>query len=563
MPIDPASLRILLTASEDTDEFRRAVSHFEDHPELYGELEQVVIQDMEWLQDAQNILREEGLPELSADDLGHSVTVQVNGSLAEDDPVDFERVPLDFLETPSHPELLGRLGRYDIERVIGTGGMGIVLKAWDTDLHRVVAIKVLSPHLANHSSARRRFAREAQAAAAVVHPHVIPIYNVASDERLPYLVMQYVAGESLQQRVERLGPLPLSDVLRIAMQTAAGLAAAHSQGLVHRDVKPANILLEDQVDRVLLSDFGLARTIDDASLTRTGIVAGTPFYMSPEQALGERIDQRSDLFSLGAVIYFMLTGRVPFRASNAMAVLRCICHEPHQPLEQLNPDVPEEFTFLVDGLLQKRVSERTQTAVEVESAIGNLLSDLQQGRLPGRCSAGWRKVNILIRRLLTRNQYSANRNVAWPAGRILLAGTFLLILSFCLGWLMRIPTPETLEINSTPQIVSSSSPAENGQPENSSPAASTTAPDPASNPITIADLRKMRREYAEMQQQDAEFSRQMGELTEQLRLLERENRSLPIPMGDDLFFRESARLKSRLDALPGLLNDVDFSDHDR
>ncbi len=177
--------------------------------------------------------------------------------MASDTPIDCERVSLDFLEAPSHPELLGRIGRYEIERVLGTGGMGVVLRAFDTDLHRVVAIKVLASHLANNSSARRRFAREAQAAAAVVHPNVVPIYNVESDAKTPYIVMHYVAGKSLQRRVDVGGPLPIVEALRIAQQTAAGLSAAHAQGLVHRDVKPANILLEEQIDRVLLSDFGL------------------------------------------------------------------------------------------------------------------------------------------------------------------------------------------------------------------------------------------------------------------------------------------------------------------
>ena len=150
------------------------------------------------------------------------------------------------------------------------------------------------------------------------------MYNVESEGKLPYLVMQCVSGLSLQSKVDRCGMLPLTDTLRIAKQTAAGLAAAHDQGLVHRDVKPANILLEENVDRVILSDFGLARAVDDASLTRTGVVAGTPHYMSPEQARGDAIDTRSDQFGLGSVMYFMLTGRPPFRATGAMGVLNRI-----------------------------------------------------------------------------------------------------------------------------------------------------------------------------------------------------------------------------------------------
>ena len=194
---------------------------------------------------------------------------------------------LDFLSPPSHPEMLGQLGRYQIEQVIGAGGMGIVLKGFDTDLNRPVAVKVLAPHLAHSGAARQRFAREARAAAAVVHEHVVAIYNVESEEETPFLVIQYVPGRSLQDRVDQDGPLAAEEILRIGMQAAAGLAAAHAQGVIHRDVKPANILLESGVERALLTDFGLARAADDASLTHSGIVAGTPHYMSPEQARGE------------------------------------------------------------------------------------------------------------------------------------------------------------------------------------------------------------------------------------------------------------------------------------
>jgi eukaryotic-like serine/threonine-protein kinase len=190
--------------------------------------------------------------------------------------------------------MLGRLGGYEIVGIIGAGGMGVVLKGFDSPLNRYVAIKVLAPHLATSGAARRRFAREAQAAAAVVHPHVISIHAVSADGELPFLVMPYVRGMSLQKRIDRHGPLGVAELLRVAAQTAAGLAAAHAQGLVHRDIKPANILLEEGVERVAITDFGLARAIDDATTTRSGVIAGTPQYMSPEQARGELIDHRSD-----------------------------------------------------------------------------------------------------------------------------------------------------------------------------------------------------------------------------------------------------------------------------
>ncbi|MDB5389859.1 MAG: prkC 7, partial [Planctomycetaceae bacterium] len=193
---------------------------------------------------------------------------------------------VDFLAPASSADAIGRIGEIDILEVIGRGGMGVVLKGYQAELKRLVAVKVLAPHLAVSGPARQRFAREAQATAAILHPNVVPILTVHSTGKLPFLVMPFLDCESLQQRISRQGALELVDVLRIGMQTAQGLAAAHVQGIVHRDVKPANILLEKGVDRVMLTDFGLARAIDDASITRTGLIAGTPQYMSPEQARG-------------------------------------------------------------------------------------------------------------------------------------------------------------------------------------------------------------------------------------------------------------------------------------
>lgn len=303
-----------------------------------------------------------------------------------------------LLETPTHPEMLGRLGRYDIERIIGSGGMGVVLKAHDSELNRPIAIKLLAPELAHNGAARERFAREGRAAAAVVHEHVVGIYNVESGGAVPYLVMQYVPGRSLETRVTEDGPLDVAELLRIGAQAAAGLAAAHRQGLVHRDVKPANILLENSVERAVLTDFGLARAIDDASLTRTGILAGTPHYMSPEQARGELVDHRSDLFSLGSVLYYMATGRPPFRGSTAMGVLHRICREPHKPVWQVNHDVPDEVSDVIDRLLAKKPSQRFASAEDVQAALGALLSQVQSGGLKRRRLRSW----------------SRNLNRTWP-----------------------------------------------------------------------------------------------------------------------------------------------------
>lgn len=336
----------------------------------------------DWMDSVGDVTSEHA--ELGASRSSNSVVITVESSDQMNDRLECDTVRLDFLDTPTHPELLGRLGRYDIERLIGMGGYGIVFKARDSELNRVVAIKVLAPHLISSGPARQRFAREAQASAAVVHDHVVPIYDVVNDANLCYFVMQYIAGQSLQERVDRHGPLATDDVLRIAAQTAAGLHAAHEQGLIHRDVKPGNVLLEDTVNRVMISDFGLARASDDASITRSGTITGTPHYMSPEQARGQAIDARSDLFSLGSVIYFMSTGRSPFRAPQMMAVLNRICHEPYRPIEEVNPQVPYELTKLVDRLLCKRPEGRFSSAHEVHGKLQSLLSDYQSGKLRPR-----------------------------------------------------------------------------------------------------------------------------------------------------------------------------------
>jgi WD40 repeat protein len=288
---------------------------------------------------------------------------------------------LAFLAPSEKPGALGRLGHYEVLEVIGRGGMGVVLKAFDEVLHRVVAIKVMAPQLATSATARKRFVREAQAAAAVRNEHVIDIHAVEEAKDVPYLVMEYISGISLQERLDRTGPLALKEILRIGIQTAAGLAAAHSQGLVHRDVKPANILLENGVERVKLTDFGLARAVDDASLTQSGLVAGTPQYMAPEQAGGQAIDRRADLFSLGSVLYALCTGRPPFRASGTMAVLKRVCEDKPRPIAEINPDIPDWLVALIARLHAKNPAERFQSAAEVAALLSQHLAEVQQPAL--------------------------------------------------------------------------------------------------------------------------------------------------------------------------------------
>ncbi|MCA9073127.1 MAG: serine/threonine protein kinase, partial [Planctomycetaceae bacterium] len=248
--------------------------------------------------------------------------------------------PLDFLEPTNKPDRIGELGTYEIIELIGRGGMGVVLKAFDPHLNRIVAIKTLAPDYANNPTARKRFERESRAAAAVAHPHVVTIHAVEPNAKVPYLVMEYVRGQSLREKLDQTGSMEVREILRIGAQIAQGLAAAHDQGLIHRDVKLANVLLENGVERVKLTDFGLARATDDVAITRTGDIAGTPQFMSPEQAEGGEVDHRSDLFSLGSVLYTMCTGRPPFRGETAVAVLRKVCDSEPRPIREVNPDIP-------------------------------------------------------------------------------------------------------------------------------------------------------------------------------------------------------------------------------
>ncbi len=235
----------------------------------------------------------------------------------------------------------------------------------------------MAPHLATSAAARKRFLREAQAAAAIVHPNVMPILSVSEKAALPFLVMPFVACHSLQQRLDAEGTLPLVEVLRIALQVAEGLAAAHSHGLVHRDVKPANILLERGVDRALLTDFGLARAVDDATLTRSGVIAGTPQYMSPEQARGDAVDARSDLFSLGSVIYAMCVGHPPFRAETSYGILRKVTDTEPRAMRELNAEVPVWLERLVTRLMSKHRDDRFTDANHVSNLIRQCLAQVQ------------------------------------------------------------------------------------------------------------------------------------------------------------------------------------------
>ncbi len=369
---DPRQIELFLHQQLTDEEQLTFERHLDDCESCRQQLESVAAAAHLW-SGVQEALQGEPLPAEEQSSTDSTLDALAGG------PAAFSlKSILSMLAPTDDDRMLGRLGTYEVVGVIGTGGMGVVVKALDATLNRYVAIKVLAPHLGSSGAARKRFLREAQAAAAVVHDNVIEIHTVAEANGLPYLVMPYLPGPSLERRLDRDGPLALVEILRIGMQAAAGLAAAHAQGLVHRDVKPANILLADGVERVKLTDFGLARAADDASLTLTGIIAGTPQFMSPEQARGESVDQRSDLFSLGSVLYAMCTGRAPFRAETSYGVLRKVIDEEPRSIRELNPEIPQWLCHVIARLMSKQPEGRYASAGEVARLLEECLAHVQQ-----------------------------------------------------------------------------------------------------------------------------------------------------------------------------------------
>ncbi|HEX5963759.1 MAG TPA: serine/threonine-protein kinase, partial [Gemmatimonadales bacterium] len=261
--------------------------------------------------------------------------------------------------------------QYRLERELGRGGMGVVFLATDTTLDRQVAIKVVHPELAPHESITRRFLAEARTIARLRHPNIVAIHAAGSADGLLYYVMDEVAGETLRQRLDRDGKLGSEETARIVLDLAAALDAAGRAGVVHRDVKPENVLLDAATGRALLADFGIARAVAaeaSGSSTGQGVAVGTPVYMSPEQAAGEEIDTRSDLYALGIVAYEMLAGHPPFQGPHRVVVSKHIAERP-VPIDRLRPDAPKELAGAVMRALEKQPSGRWQTGEELRQAI--------------------------------------------------------------------------------------------------------------------------------------------------------------------------------------------------
>jgi len=262
-------------------------------------------------------------------------------------------------------------GRYSIERELGRGGMGIVLLARDVALDRLVAIKLLPTALASVTDRREQFLREARTAAGLSHPNVVPIHAVEEHGDLVFFVMGYVDGETLRERVERTGPLTPRYAMKVMQEVAWALAYAHERGVVHRDVKPDNIMIDQSTDRALVTDFGIAQVGPQQDQESTGEIIGTARYMSPEQACGDVVDARSDLYSLSATFFYALTGRAPFEGANLPALLTQHVSQAPPAVQQIRPDVPPRLAAVIDQCLAKAPEDRMQTGEDVARAVGD------------------------------------------------------------------------------------------------------------------------------------------------------------------------------------------------
>lgn len=280
-----------------------------------------------------------------------------------------------WLESDDDPAVIGRLDQFRLTEFIGRGGMGAVFKAEDVKLQRDVAVKVLSPELASNKEACERFLREARAIAAINHINIVTVHAVGEDAALPYFVMEYVEGHSLQEHLDRRGRLKDSETTRIARHVAKGLAAAHAQGIIHRDIKPANILIQKDSKRAKLTDFGLARASGDGSLTSAGFLVGTPAYLPPEALEEKQTDERSDLFSLGVTFYRAVTGRLPFEGPTPFATMQQVAKANFTPLRELVPDIAPELNDIINALLQRDPDQRIQSADELVTRLKAAKSD--------------------------------------------------------------------------------------------------------------------------------------------------------------------------------------------
>ena len=262
---------------------------------------------------------------------------------------------------------------YKVEQVLGAGGFAVVFRVRDLSLKRSLAVKVLSPDLITSKTVLERFRREAETVAQLSHPHIVPLHFIGQKDDLLYLVMSCIEGGSLADRIAREGRLPIGEAERILREVAGALDYAHKRGVIHRDIKPHNILLESDTGRSLVTDFGIARTAEGGSLTATGMLVGTPAYLSPEQVAGEGGDHRADIYALGIVAYEMLAGEPPFTGPTPTMVLMRRLAEPPPPLAKVRPEAPALLRDVIEGMLASDPAQRFQTGADVVSTLGGAL----------------------------------------------------------------------------------------------------------------------------------------------------------------------------------------------
>lgn len=276
--------------------------------------------------------------------------------------------------------MVDKIGRYEIQEQLGQGAMAVVYKAYDPDIDRTLAIKVLREEKCLDSEYRRRFLREAKAAGILSHANIATVYDVGEFDQRPYIVMEYLGGEPLDKVMADNEKLPLKKAVSIAMQLARALHFAHEKGIVHRDVKPSNIIFAKGGNSIKVTDFGIAHmeSKDAAQQTQMGEVLGTPQYMSPEQVLGRKVDSRSDLFSLGVVLYQLLSNQKPFNADTLATLMFKIATEHPKPLREAAPEVPSSLLRIVEKLLNKKPEKRYQTGKEVTAALDKAMNEIEE-----------------------------------------------------------------------------------------------------------------------------------------------------------------------------------------